>query len=89
MEHRQLGSSDIEVSAVIFGAWAIGGWMWGGTDHDASVAAIRAGIEAGSTSIDTAPAYGMGLSEQIVGEAVSAFPRDSVQVLTKYGQWHW
>jgi aryl-alcohol dehydrogenase-like predicted oxidoreductase len=85
MEYRTVGDSDLKVSAVTFGAWAAGGWMWGGTDVRASVEAICASIDAGATSIDTAPIYGQGTSEEIVGEAIKGFPRDRIQVLTKYG----
>ncbi len=85
MEKRQLGQSEVRVSAIAFGAWAVGGWMWGGTDVKKSVAAIRAGIDSGMTTIDTAPAYGLGLSERIVGEVIKDVPRHSVQILTKFG----
>ena len=64
---REIGRSGISASAVGLGTWAIGGWMWGGTDTEASIAAIRASIDAGISLIDTAPAYGMGVSEEIVG----------------------
>ncbi len=83
MEYRQLGSSDVKVSAVTLGTWAIGGWMWGGTDDANAVAAIQAAVDAGMTSIDTAPMYGFGHSERIVGQAVAG-RRDRVQLLTKY-----
>ena len=85
MEYRKLGQSDLEVSVVTFGAWAAGGWMWGGTERTEAVKAIRAGFDFGVTSIDTAPVYGQGLSEEIVGEAIKGMPRDKVQILTKYG----
>ena len=85
MEYRKLGNSDLEVSAITFGAWAVGGWMWGGTERKDAVAAIRAGYDHGVTSIDTAPVYGQGLSEDIVGEAIKGISRDKVQLLTKYG----
>lgn len=85
MEYRKLGSSDLELSVVTFGAWAAGGWMWGGNEHSESVKSIRASYDMGVTSIDTAPAYGQGTSEQIVGEAIKGIPRDKVQILTKYG----
>lgn len=83
MEYRQLGTSELKVSAVALGTWAIGGWLWGGTDDAAAVGAIQAAVDAGVTSIDTAPIYGMGHSERIVGKAIAG-RRDQVQVLTKY-----
>ncbi len=85
MEYRKLGHSDLNVSVVTFGAWAAGGWMWGGTEPKEAVKAIQAGFDLGVTSIDTAPAYGQGLSEEIVGKAIKGIPRDKVQILTKFG----
>jgi aryl-alcohol dehydrogenase-like predicted oxidoreductase len=85
MEYRKLGNSDLNVSVITFGAWAAGGWMWGGNDRNGAVKAIRAGYNLGMTSIDTAPIYGQGTSEEIVGEAIKGLPRDKVQILTKYG----
>ena len=85
MEYRQLGETDLKLSSVVFGAWAAGGWMWGGTEPKAAIKAINASYNAGVTSIDTAPAYGQGLSEEIVGEAIKGIPRDKMQILTKYG----
>lgn len=85
MEYRILGQSELEVSAITFGAWAIGGWQWGGTDMKAAIDAIHAGLDEGMTTIDTAPVYGFGLSEEIVGEALKGKTRDKVQILTKFG----
>lgn len=85
MEYRQLGETDLRLSAITFGAWAIGGWMWGGADRKDAVKAIQASYAEGVTSIDTAPAYGQGLSEEIVAEAIQGKPRDKVQLLTKFG----
>jgi len=85
MEYRNLGDSDLRLSVITFGAWAAGGWMWGGADRNNAVAAIRASYDAGVTSIDTAPAYGQGASEEIVGEAIRGLPREKLQILTKYG----
>lgn len=85
MKYRKLGSTDLELSVITFGAWAIGGWMWGGTDRKMAVDAIRASWDAGVTSIDTAPIYGMGLSEELVAEAMQDVPRDKMQLLTKFG----
>lgn len=85
MEYRKLGQSDLHLSVVTFGAWAAGGWMWGGTERSEAVKAIRTGFDYGMTSVDTAPAYGQGTSEEIVGEAIKGIPRDKVQILTKFG----
>lgn len=88
MQYRNLGKTGLKLPVITFGAWAVGGWKWGGTDRKAAVGAIRAAYDAGVTAIDTAPIYGMGLSEEIVGEAIRDLPRDKVQVLTKFG-WRW
>jgi len=85
MEYRKLGHSDLDVSVVTFGAWAAGGWMWGGTERSEAVKAIQSAFDYGVTSIDTAPIYGQGTSEEIVGEAIKGMPRNKIQILTKYG----
>ncbi len=77
--------SDLNLSVITFGAWAAGGWMWGGTERSEAIKAIQSSYDVGVTSIDTAPVYGQGLSEEIVGEAIKDLPRDKVQILTKYG----
>lgn len=89
MEYRRLGKSGIEASVIGFGSWAIGGWMWGGnSDEKESIKAIHAAIDSGMNLIDTAPMYGFGLSEEIVGKAVSD-RRDKVVLATKCGLiWH-
>ena len=85
---RAIPGTDIRASAVGLGTWAIGGWMWGGTDDSAAEAAIRAGLDAGITLIDTAPAYGLGHAEEVVGRAISG-RRDEVVLATKCGLvWH-
>lgn len=84
MKLKKIGKSNVEITEIVFGAWAAGGWMWGGTDYKLSVKAIERAIDLGMTSIDTAPAYGFGLSEKIVGEAIKG-KKDKVQILTKYG----
>jgi len=84
MEYRTLGRSDIRVPVISFGAWAIGGSMWGGTDDAAAIRAIQAGIDLGLTCIDTAPVYGMGHSERLVGNAIAG-RRENVIVATKCG----
>jgi aryl-alcohol dehydrogenase-like predicted oxidoreductase len=85
MEYRKLANSDLEVSVITFGAWAAGGWMWGKTDRDEAIEAIRASYDLGVTSIDTAPIYGQGESEEIVGDAIKGISRDKIQILTKFG----
>lgn len=85
MEFRKIGNFSVELSAITFGAWAIGGWMWGGSEKSDAIKAIQASIDSGVTSIDTAPAYGQGYSEELVGEAISETQRNKVQLLTKYG----
>lgn len=85
---REVGRSGVVASAVGLGTWAIGGWMWGGTDEAVAVSAIEASIDAGVTLIDTAPAYGLGRSEELVGQAIRG-KRDKVVIATKCGlNWH-
>lgn len=85
MEYRRIGNTELKLSAISFGAWAIGGWMWGGSDYDESIRAIQAAYDHGVTTIDTAPVYGQGESEMIVGEAIKTIPREKLQILTKFG----
>jgi aryl-alcohol dehydrogenase-like predicted oxidoreductase len=86
MEHIAIGTSGLTTSRIGLGTWAIGGWMWGGTDEAQSIATIRSAIERGVTLIDTAPAYGFGRSEEIVGKALAEGGlRDKVQIATKVG----
>ncbi len=82
MKCRPLGKSNIPASVVGFGAWAIGGWTWGGADEQESIRAIHAFLDAGGTLIDTAPVYGFGRSEEVVGKAI-ADRRDRVVLATK------
>lgn len=86
MEQIEIGSSGLKTSRIGLGTWAIGGWMWGGTDEAQSIATIRAAVERGITLIDTAPVYGFGRSEEIVGKALSEGKlRDKVRIATKLG----
>ncbi|MBL8857011.1 MAG: aldo/keto reductase [Planctomycetes bacterium] len=84
MRHRSLGRSELQVPVVVFGAWAIGGWYWGGSDDDQAVRAIHAAIDHGMNAIDTAPVYGFGRSEEVVGRAIRD-RRERVIVMTKIG----
>ena len=86
MLHRTLGTSGMDISAIGLGTWAIGGWMWGGQDDAASVDAIHAAVDGGVNWIDTAPIYGSGHSETMVGRALKAMSGSNRPfVFTKYG----
>jgi aryl-alcohol dehydrogenase-like predicted oxidoreductase len=88
MLKRPIGKSGIEGSVVALGTWAIGGWLWGGTEEKKSIEAIQTSIDRGINLIDTAPAYGMGYSEEIVGKAIAG-RRDEVVIATKCAMvWH-
>ena len=85
MENIHLKEPDLNLSRVALGTWAIGGWMWGGTDEQAAVDAVRAAVDMGIRVVDTAPVYGFGRSEEIVGRALKGIDRDKVVVATKCG----
>lgn len=86
MEHVSIPGTDITASRIGLGTWAIGGWMWGGTDRRRAIATIHAALDTGITLIDTAPVYGFGTSERIVGEAIQQYgAREDVVVATKAG----
>src|SRR5579863_8637823 len=86
MEQTSIGLSSLRTSRIGLGTWAIGGWMWGGTDEAESIATIRSAVERGVTLIDTAPVYGFGRSEEIVGKALAdGGLRDKVTIATKVG----
>lgn len=88
MKTTTLGPSGIECSAIGLGTWAMGGWMWGGQDSAGATEAILASLDAGVTLIDTAPAYGLGASEDIVGAALKGRRHEAV-IATKCGLvWH-
>jgi len=86
MERRSLGSGGCEISRIGLGTWAIGGHLWGGQDDAQSVAAIHAAVDHGVNWIDTAPIYGSGHSEEVVGRAVKQLPASTrPMVFTKFG----
>src|SRR6201999_3537659 len=89
MELANIPGTMLRVSPVAIGTWAIGGWMWGGTDESESIATIRAAFEHGINIVDTAPVYGFGRSEEIVGKAIAeGRMRANVLIATKAGlQW--
>ena len=81
----QFVKSGLMTSRIGLGTWAMGGWMWGGTDEAQSIATIRSAIDRGVTLIDTAPVYGFGRSEEIVGKALEGSLRHKVTIATKVG----
>src|SRR5436305_6991789 len=86
IERAQIPGTPLVASRVTLGTWAIGGSMWGGTDEAESIATIRAAIEHGINVIDTAPVYGFGRSEEIVGKALAEGDlRSHVLIATKVG----
>jgi aryl-alcohol dehydrogenase-like predicted oxidoreductase len=84
MESTEIKNTTTRASRIGLGTWAIGGWMWGGTDDDAAVATIQKALDAGVNLIHTAPAYGQGHSEELVGRALKG-RRESAVVATKVG----
>lgn len=85
MEYRKLGNTDLKLSTITYGAFAIGGTMWGGNEQKDSIASVKASIDHGVTTLDTAPFYGFGLSEEMVGQAIKGYDRSKIQLLTKFG----
>jgi aryl-alcohol dehydrogenase-like predicted oxidoreductase len=86
LEYRAINGLDLQASRIGLGTWAVGGWMWGGTDEQDSVRTIRTALDKGINLIDTAPVYGFGRSEEIVGKAVKEHGgRDRVILATKTG----
>ncbi len=90
MEYSPIKGTNLTVSRIALGTWAIGGWMWGGTDEAESIRSIHAALDKGINLIDTAPVYGFGLSEEIVGKAIEQRGhREKVLIATKVGlEWH-
>ena len=86
MERICIAGTSLKASRVALGTWAIGGWMWGGSDEADAIRTIHEAIERGITLIDTAPVYGFGRSEEIVGKAlVAGGRRNGVVIATKVG----
>lgn len=86
MEKTKLHHVEKDVSRIGLGTWAIGGWMWGGTEQKESIETILTAIDKGINLIDTAPVYGFGTSEEIVGKAIKEYgKRDDIVLVTKVG----
>ncbi len=84
MQYRSLGTSGINASVIGLGTWAHGGFEWGPTDDNDAIASLHAALDAGINLIDTAPIYGFGRSEELVGKAL-ADRRDRAVLATKCG----
>jgi aryl-alcohol dehydrogenase-like predicted oxidoreductase len=81
IETTRIPGTDLKPSRIGLGTWAIGGWMWGGSDDAESIRTIQAAIDRGITLIDTAPVYGFGHSEEIVGRALAEGGRRAKAVI--------
>jgi len=83
---RRLGTTDYEITTIGLGTWAIGGRQWGPQDDEASIGAIHAALDHGINWVDTAPIYGSGHSEEVVGRALKTLPASRRPlVFTKFG----
>jgi aryl-alcohol dehydrogenase-like predicted oxidoreductase len=88
MKYRKLGRTDIDVSVVAMGCWAIaGGWTWGPQDEADSIATIHAALDAGVNFFDTAEGYGRGYSEEVLGRALKGRRHEAV-IATKVSKGH-
>ena len=85
MRYKQFKNAGVEVSSLAVGTWAIGGQNYGAVDRNDSIKAIRTMLDCGVNLIDTAPCYGNGSSEKIVGEAIQGLKRDEILISTKFG----
>lgn len=86
MEKVRFGNTDLEVSVIVLGTWVTGGWAWGGADEEESRRTILKALELGINFIDTAPVYGFGQSEEIVGQAIRQWgDQNEVIIATKCG----
>jgi aryl-alcohol dehydrogenase-like predicted oxidoreductase len=86
MEYSKISGTELNASRVGLGTWAIGGWLWGGTDEREAIGAIHAALDGGINLIDTAPVYGFGRSEEIVGKALAEYGRrEKIILATKTG----
>lgn len=90
METIEIAGLDMAASRIALGTWAIGGWMWGGTSARDAIRTIQMALDRGITLIDTAPVYGFGRAEELVGKALeSGNRREKALIATKVGlDWH-
>ncbi|MGB8868053.1 MAG: aldo/keto reductase, partial [Rhodomicrobium sp.] len=85
MEHIEIKRLEQPASRIALGTWAIGGWMWGGSDEKEAIETIQTALDRGIDVIDTAPVYGFGRAEEIVGKALSGARRKNAIIATKVG----
>jgi aryl-alcohol dehydrogenase-like predicted oxidoreductase len=86
MDKIRFGETDLEVSVLALGTWVTGGWAWGGADENESLRAVLKALELGINFVDTAPVYGFGRSERIIGQALKEWgQRDRIVIATKCG----
>ena len=85
MRYKKLGNSNLDVSVVGLGTWAMGGDFWGAIEENACISAVHAAVDNGVNLIDTAPVYGKGYAETLVGKAVKGLERGKVVIATKCG----
>ena len=85
MEHIAINGLAQPIARIALGTWAIGGWMWGGSDESDAIKTIQAALDLGVTMIDTAPVYGFGRAEEIVGKALQGERRGAAIIATKAG----
>jgi aryl-alcohol dehydrogenase-like predicted oxidoreductase len=85
MRYGPFGSTGLDVSKVAIGTWGIGGAGWGGQNEADSIAAIRTMLDAGVNLIDTAPIYGYGEAEKVIGRAIAGLDRSQFYLTTKFG----
>ncbi len=85
LETIAIPATNLNPTRIALGTWAIGGWMWGGSDEAESIRTIRSAVDRGINLIDTAPIYGFGHSEEIVGRALEEIGRHKVLIATKVG----
>ena len=85
MEYLKIAGLPLEASRIALGTWAIGGWMWGGTEESDAISTIHAALDNGINLIDTAPVYGFGRSEELVGKALEGGRREGAIIATKVG----
>ena len=85
MEYLKIAGLPLEASRIALGTWAIGGWIRGGTEESDAISTIHAALDNGINVIDTAPVYGFGRSEELVGKALESGRREGAIIATKVG----